>query len=102
MVGSLFSWKSLLTNRSTSDDYKQRISDQLLAPVWWVENKRTLPTAASPSSTSLTLLLGFGALAAADSDMTETGREVYDAKNLGSGSRAECDACQQSGDQAEG
>lgn len=39
MVGSLFSWKSLLTKRMTSDD---------------------LPTAASPSSTSLTLLLGFG------------------------------------------
>jgi hypothetical protein len=39
IVGSLFSWKSLLTKRITSDDF---------------------PTAASPSSTSLTLLLGLG------------------------------------------
>lgn len=36
------------------------------------KNKCTLPTAASPSRTSLTLLLGFGAFALADSDMTET------------------------------
>jgi hypothetical protein len=32
---------------------------------WW----RTLPTAASPSSTSLTLLLGLGALGAGESDI---------------------------------
>lgn len=31
---------------------------------------RTLPTAASPSSTSLTLLLGFGVFVLAASDMT--------------------------------
>jgi hypothetical protein len=31
----------------------------------------TLPTAASPNKTSFTLLLGFGAFAPADSDMTE-------------------------------
>ena len=30
---------------------------------------RTLPTAASPSSTSLTLLLGLGALGAGESDI---------------------------------
>jgi len=39
IVGSLFSWKSLLTKRITREDF---------------------PTAASPSSTSLTLLLGLG------------------------------------------
>jgi hypothetical protein len=33
--------------------------------------KRTLPTAASPRSTSLTLLLGLGALGAAESDIVE-------------------------------
>jgi hypothetical protein len=44
IVGSLFSWKSLLTKRITSED---------------------LPTAASPRSTSLTLLLGFGCWASA-------------------------------------
>jgi hypothetical protein len=31
--------------------------------------RRTFPTAASPSSTSLTLLLGLGALALVESDM---------------------------------
>lgn len=33
--------------------------------------RSTFPTAASPSNTSLTLLLGFGALTAAESDMAE-------------------------------
>ena len=41
MVGSLFSWKSLLTKRKTSDD---------------------LPTAASPRRTNLTEVAGAGKL----------------------------------------
>jgi hypothetical protein len=36
--------------------------------------QHTLPTAASPNSTSLTLLLGFGVFALAASDMAETDR----------------------------
>jgi hypothetical protein len=46
----------------------------IISSVTWYQNKCTLPTAASPSRTSLTLLLGFGAFALADSDMTETVR----------------------------
>ncbi len=46
----------------------------ITSSVTWYKNKCTLPTAASPSRTSLTLLLGFGAFALADSDMTETAR----------------------------
>ena len=59
MVGSLFSWKSLFTNRNTSDDYQMT-----LAPTEATGRSSgwrfvlTFPTAASPSSTSLTLLLG--------------------------------------------
>jgi hypothetical protein len=41
----------------------------------------TLPTAASPSNTSLTLLLGFGAFALADSDMAETRNKKWDPSN---------------------
>ena len=59
MVGSLLGWKSLLTNLRTSEDYVD-IRDHntsILLPACWP----TFPTAASPSSTSFTLLLGFGA-----------------------------------------
>jgi hypothetical protein len=38
-------------------------------------NCPTLPTAASPSSTSLTLLLGLGALGAGESDIVDKGVE---------------------------
>lgn len=72
IVGSLFSWKSLLTNRRTREDCKQTddlVSDLIRGSV--AERMHTFPTAASPSSTSLTLLLGLGAFAPADSDMAE-------------------------------
>lgn len=46
----------------------------IISTVTRYENKCTLPTAASPSRTSLTLLLGFGAFALAGSDMIETVR----------------------------
>lgn len=59
MVGSLFSWKSLLTKRNTREDCDGQ-SDGTARQGWL--RIRTLPTAASPRSTSLTLLLGFGAL----------------------------------------
>jgi hypothetical protein len=61
MVGSLFSWKSLLTKRSTSDDFKM-ISKRYS---FFKVILHTFPTAASPSKTSFTLLLGFGAVASA-------------------------------------
>jgi hypothetical protein len=35
------------------------------------QEQRTFPTAASPRSTSLTLLLGFGAFAGVDSDIVD-------------------------------
>ena len=56
MVGSLFSWKSLLTKRMTREDWNwyQYMSNMVVLVL------RTFPTAASPSSTSLTLLLGLG------------------------------------------
>ena len=65
MVGSLFSWKSSFTNRSTSEDwFPQHVSRVFAAPHAWLQDERpTLPTAASPSRTSLTLLLGLGAAA---------------------------------------
>ena len=82
MVGSLFSWKSLLTNRSTSDDYYKQsaIAFMVSSPRLLryhpevrarksAEVVRTFPTAASPKSTSLTLLLGFGVFVLVDSDM---------------------------------
>lgn len=76
IVGSLFSWKSLLTNRNTSDDYFKTTNQHKfsLTPVTHVKQQRrivdgTFPTAASPRSTSLTLLLGFGVFAVG-SDMT--------------------------------
>jgi hypothetical protein len=57
MVGSLFSWKSLLTKRMTSEDC-DKVS---LGPkTKGSKALYTFPTAASPSRTSLTLLLGFG------------------------------------------
>ena len=37
------------------------------APLLWTDHELTFPTAASPSNTSLTLLLGFGAVAPAAS-----------------------------------
>lgn len=66
IVGSLFSWKSLLTNRNTREDLV-RVSEDILHHNESIKNilvNDTFPTAASPSSTSLTLLLGFGALSA--------------------------------------
>lgn len=71
IVGSLFSWKSLLTKRRTSEDCKRRNFGQQLTHIERNIEGRTLPTAASPKSTSLTLLLGFGAFAPACSDMAE-------------------------------
>lgn len=82
IVGSLFSWKSLLTKRRTSDDY---IAVTLISrcpnegyslgelrrdtPIGNIASLvHTFPTAASPSNTSLTLLLGLGAVPV-DSDM---------------------------------
>lgn len=80
MVGSLFSWKSLLTNRRTSDDCVPEVACQshvrirksivkgyvlelrcASSPCVQREMSHTFPTAASPSKTSLTLLLGLGA-----------------------------------------
>ncbi len=58
MVGSLFSWKSLFTNRRTREDYRQVLASAATAGAARVSGIRTFPTAASPSSTSLTLLLG--------------------------------------------
>lgn len=58
IVGSLFSWKSLFTKRITSEDYVAISQCLHLANQGMV---CTFPTAASPSSTNLTLLLGFGA-----------------------------------------
>jgi hypothetical protein len=60
MVGSLFSWKSLFTNRKTSEDYAKVVS--MLCIIFLRHSKSTFPTAASPRRTSLTLLLGLGAL----------------------------------------
>ena len=61
------SWKSSFTKRRTRDDWTGT-KDQPLTRTWprpgtveW--RRRTFPTAASPSSTNLTLLLGFGAVA---------------------------------------
>lgn len=51
---------------------KENSRSAISSSVTRYKTKRTLPTAASPSRTSLTLLLGFGAFALADSDMTET------------------------------
>ena len=64
IVGSLFSWKSLLTNRSTKDDWRkcQQRGPTKTGSTWM---RHTFPTAASPRSTSLTLLLGLGALESA-------------------------------------
>ena len=90
MVGSLFSWKSLLTKRRTNEDCCSHRECQLslvsliqgrfpgtdpgldlvLTISAWMHALRTLPTAASPSKTSLTLLLGLGA-AFAESAMVE-------------------------------
>ncbi len=74
IVGSLFSWKSLFTKRSTRDDWnfgQRRLRKQ-------VERMHTFPTAASPSSTSLTLLLGLGGAFAesAITDVTAVGLSV--------------------------
>lgn len=67
IVGSLFSWKSLFTNLRTRDDYTMLINIPPLRQI-----QPTFPTAASPSKTSLTLLLGFGP-AGADSGMASNG-----------------------------
>lgn len=74
-MGSLFSWKSSLTNLRTSEDYFQvrkmkSIQVYGLSETGEVEarsyrSRLTLPTAASPRSTSFTLLLGFGAFESA-------------------------------------
>lgn len=78
IVGSLFSWKSSLTKRRTSEDWVSCQSGKFMLDSShhrsskergsrrkndWIGSdlKLTFPTAASPSSTSLTLLLGFGA-----------------------------------------
>lgn len=84
MVGSLFSWKALFTNRRTREDYQLPMSVNVLAfefrgnphsPVPPIPSdslgmlchvereilRRTFPTAASPNRTNLTLLLSFGA-----------------------------------------
>lgn len=67
MVGSLFSWNSLLTNRRTREDYVEVSQWQLDRGVCLAN---TFPTAASPSRTSLTLLLGFGVASAIYGQMT--------------------------------
>jgi len=85
MVGSLFSWKSLLTNRRTRDDF-QLVSNLVFTekkvPIDFSEVRGgwcrlTFPTAASPSSTSLTLLLGFAVVADAAFDMVQSGEESF-------------------------
>ena len=67
IVGSLFSWKSLFTKRRTSEDCSSGRSRLAppgpRTPKHHARAGRTFPTAASPSKTSLTLLLGFGAAA---------------------------------------
>lgn len=45
-----------------------------------IDRLHTLPTAASPSSTSLTLLLGFGAEAVVESVIGAGGGEVEDGR----------------------
>lgn len=65
IVGSLFSWKSLLTNRRTSEDYDGAVSVERIMDGNARRIGGTLPTAASPSRTSLTLLLGLGAFESA-------------------------------------
>ena len=68
-MGSLLGWKSLLTNLRTSEDcHVIAMSDHRSASSS-SNLMLTFPTAASPSSTSLTLLLGFGADAAVESAM---------------------------------
>lgn len=74
IVGSLFSWKSSLTKRRTSDDYESSQMVIIHNCVTSQMEEYTFPTAASPSSTSLTLLLGFGAFALADSAISETAK----------------------------
>lgn len=74
MVGSLFSWKSLLTKRMTSDDCTQgKRRQHRHGQGYGICSWRTFPTAASPSRTSLTLLLGLGAAAAPESAMAVDG-----------------------------
>ena len=68
MVGSLLGWKSLLTNLRTREDYEDHMSDEGVLDLS-KHGLLTLPTAASPRRTSLTLLLGFGAEALAASVM---------------------------------
>lgn len=65
IVGSLFSWKSLLTNRKTRDDCEHKSIMLIYHRAIEIDRRglATFPTAASPRSTSLTLLLGLGASA---------------------------------------
>lgn len=68
IVGSLLGSNASLTKRRTREDYAIYISDGCWKTVA-VGDKgtHTFPTAASPSRTSFTLLLGFGAAAPEES-----------------------------------
>lgn len=75
MVGSLLGWKSLLTKRRTREDWGGgQQSAAACAGRAGCSRGRTFPTAASPSSTSLTLLLGLGAEAVESAMEGEGGR----------------------------
>lgn len=73
MVGSLFSWKSLFTNRRTSDDFPTACGLENVS----VESAHqgllygVVSLTASPSSTSLTLLEGLGAFESAIANQSD-------------------------------
>lgn len=77
IVGSLFSWKSLFTNRRTRDDCVLSALGSISVPRGL---NVTFPTAASPNNTSLTLLLGFGT-AAVESAIVQGVRHLSEEAN---------------------
>lgn len=75
MVGSLFSWKSLFTNRRTSDDFPTACGLERTCQLGVIIRVRCtgwhLVLTASPRSTSLTLLEGLGALESAIANQSD-------------------------------